>query len=75
MLPINGQIYDAVMAVFGILIAPLWIWLIWMSLSSGATWGWPRGPSRDRKPVLFWLCMLAYFGLAVGFAWHGYGRL
>jgi hypothetical protein len=72
---IVGQDYDAVMVVLGILIAPVWLWLIWMSLRSGETWGWVGGPSRTQRPALFWLCMLAYLGLATAFAWHGFTRL
>jgi hypothetical protein len=67
--------YETVMGVLGILIAPLWLYLIWRSLRSGVTWGWPKGPKRDQRPGFFWLCMILYFGLAVAFAWHGFGRL
>jgi hypothetical protein len=63
------------MGALGILIAPLWLYLIWLSLRSGVTWGWPNGPTRSHKPAFFWLSMLAYFGLAVGFAWNGFIRL
>lgn len=70
-----GNIYETVSGVLGILIAPLWLIVIWRSLKSGVTWGWPQGPRRGRRPALFWLSMLAYFGLFVGFAWHGIDRL
>lgn len=71
----SGQIYEAVMGVLGILIAPLWLYLIWLSVRTGVTSGWPQGPRRDRKPALFWLCLLAYLGLAIGFAGYGFSRL
>lgn len=71
----GGQIYETVMGVLGILIAPVWLYLIALSLRAGVTWGWPQGPRRDQRPASFWLCLLAYFALAVAFAWHGLGRL
>lgn len=74
MLP-NAQVYETAMGILGIAFAPVWLFLIWLSLRSGGTWGLSRGPSRNRKPLLFWLCMLAYFGLAMGFAWRGFARL
>jgi hypothetical protein len=70
-----GSAYEAAMGVLGILIAPLWLGLIWLSVRSGVTWGWTAGPSRSQKPALFWLCMLTYFALAIGFAWRGIARL
>ena len=70
-----GQTYQTFSGVLGILVAPLWLFLIWLSLKSGTIWGWPNGPRRDQKPVLFWLCLLAYFGLAIAFSWHGFGRI
>ncbi len=73
--PLIGHGYDAVMGVLGILIAPVWLWLIWMSVRSGVTWGWTGGPSRAQRPALFWLCMFVFLGLAVGFAWRGFARL
>lgn len=68
-------VYENVMGVVGILIAPLWLWLVWMSVRSGVTWGWAGGPNRRHRPALFWLVVLAYLALAVGFAWRGLARL
>ena len=69
------QIIEPVMGVLGILIAPLWLYLILMSLQSGTTWGWPGGPTRAKRPFFFWLCLSAYLCLAIGFAVRGYSRL
>ena len=68
-------LYDDVMGAARILVAALWLWLIWMSVRSGVTWGWAGGPNRRQRPALFWLVMVAYLALAVAFAWHGLARL
>ena len=69
------DVYENVMGVLGILIAPVWLWLVWLSVRSGVTWGWTDGPSHRQRPTLFWLVMFAYLALAVGFAWRGFIRL
>ena len=66
--------YETAMGFLGIFIAPFWLWLILMSVRSGAVWGWPGAPSRSRKPMLFWLVMAAYLALAVAFAWRGFAQ-
>lgn len=63
------------LGILGILVAPVWLWLIWMSVSGGKIEGWSRGPSRAKRPILFWLCILVYLALAFGFAWRGFIRL
>jgi hypothetical protein len=68
-------VYENAMGILGILIAPVWLWLIWMSFRSGVTVGWAGGPSRSHRPALFWLVMVAYLALAVGFAWRGFAWL
>ena len=68
-------VFDTAMGVLGILIAAVWLWLIWMSVRSGVVWGWAGGPARSQKPLLFWLIMLAYVAIATGFAWRGLARL
>lgn len=73
--PIVEEIFSTVTGVLGILIAPVWLWLIWMSVTEGKIQGWARGPSRTKRPLLFWLCIFAYLALAVGFAWRGVTRL
>ncbi|GAA4752532.1 hypothetical protein GCM10023264_19330 [Sphingomonas daechungensis] len=74
-IPTVASIYKNAMGFLGILIAPVWIWLIWMSVRSGVTWGWAGGPSRRQKPALFWIVMLSYLALSVGFVWYGFARL
>lgn len=69
------QAYETTMGLIGIVIAPLWLYLIWLSVRSGTTWGWPNGPRRSQRPALFWLSMAAYLGLAIGFAAYGLSRL
>ena len=69
------QAYEAMMGVIGIVIAPFWLYIIWLSVRSGSMWGWPSGPRRSERPALFWLAMVAYLGLAIGFAGHGLSRL
>ena len=69
------DVYENVMGVLGILIAPVWLWLVWLSVRSGVTWGWTDGPGRRQRPALFWLVMFAYLALAAGFAWRGFIRL
>lgn len=68
-------VYEIVTGVLGILIALLWLWLVWTSVRSDVTWGWGSGPSRRQRPALFWLVMLFYLVLALGFAWNGFARL
>jgi hypothetical protein len=70
-----GNIFEIMMGVLGLLIAPIWLWLVRLSVNSGVVWGWASGPTRSQKPALFWLVMVAYLALAVGFAWHGLARL
>lgn len=67
--------YETVMGVIGIAIAPVWVYLIWLSVRSGSTWGWPLGPRRAERPLRFWITMAAYLGGAIGFAAHGSSRL
>ena len=69
------NIHETAMGVLGILFAPVWLWLLTMSIRSGVVWGWASGPTRSRKPTLFWLVMVGYLALAVGFAWRGFARL
>jgi cytochrome c oxidase assembly factor CtaG len=69
------EAYEAMMGLIGIAIATLWLCLIWLSVRSGSTWGWPSGPRRSERPVLFWLSMAVYFALAVGFAAYGLSRV
>ena len=67
--------YETVMGVIGIAIAPVWLCLIWLSVRSGSTWGWPRSPRRAERPLRFWISMAAYLSVAIGFAAHGWSRL
>jgi len=69
------QAYETTMGVIGIVIAPLWLYLIWLSVRSGSTWGWTAGPRRSERPVFFWLTMVVYLGLAIGFAAYGLSRV
>jgi FtsH-binding integral membrane protein len=69
------SVYENLMGVLGILISLVWLWLVWMSVRSGVTWGWAGGPTRRQRPALFWLVMLAYLALALGFAWRGLVRV
>lgn len=70
-----SQAYETIMGALGIIIAPVWLYLIWLSVRSGATWGWPTGPRRSEQPAFFWSAMLVYLGLAIGFAARGASRL
>ena len=45
-----GQAYETFMGALGILIAPLWLYLVWLSLRSGITWGlMAQGAIRNRR--------------------------
>lgn len=69
------NIHETAMGILGMLIAPVWLWLLTMSIRSGVVWGWAGGPTRSRRPTFFWLVMAGYLALAVGFAWRGFARL